>query len=150
MVTARNQGRSIRRSRARSLAIGSLESLQDGLQDDQEVAQTVQGMILGGRAETSPGLEKTFPDTGTIHLFAASGLQVGLFAGLAWSCLRYVRLPRRWVVLAIVPVVIAYCALTGFYPATVRATVMAIFMSDRRFARTPCRNDQFTLRDQAC
>jgi competence protein ComEC len=103
--------------------------LQEGLQDDQEVAQTVQGMILGGRAETSPDLKKLFRDTGTIHLFAASGLQVSLFAGLAWSCLRYVRLPRRWIALAIVPVVLTYCAITGFYPATVRATVMVILMS---------------------
>ena len=72
-----------------------LESLQVGLQDDTEVAQTMQGMVLGARAETSPGLKKLFRDTGTIHLFAASGLQVGLFTGLAWSGLRYVRLPRR-------------------------------------------------------
>ena len=70
-----------------------------------------------------------FRDTGTIHLFAASGLQVGLFTGLAWSCLRYIRLPRQSVALAIVPGIIAYCALTGFYPATVRATVMAMFMA---------------------
>jgi ComEC/Rec2-related protein len=128
MVTARNQGNPFV---AAALAARHrlAEVLQDGLQDDQEVAQTVQGMILGGRAETSPDLKRLFQDTGTIHLFAASGLQVSLFAGLAWSCLHYVRLPRRWVVLAIVPVVLTYCAVTGFYPATVRATVMAILMS---------------------
>jgi ComEC/Rec2-related protein len=128
MVTARNQGNPFV---AAALAARHrlAEVLQDGLQDDQEVAQTVQGMILGGRAETSPDLKKLFRDTGTIHLFAASGLQVSLFAGLAWSCIRYVRLPRRWIALAIVPVVLTYCAVTGFYPATVRATVMAILMS---------------------
>jgi competence protein ComEC len=106
-----------------------LESLQVGLQDDTEVAQTMQGMVLGARAETSPGLKKLFRDTGTIHLFAASGLQVGLFTGLAWSGLRYVRLPRRSLALAVVPVAIAYCALTGFHPATIRATVMAVFIA---------------------
>ena len=128
MVTARNQGNPFV---AAALAARHrlAEVLQDGLQDDQEVAQTVQGMILGGRAETNPDLKKLFRDTGTIHLFAASGLQVSLFAGLAWSCIHYVRLPRRWIALAIVPVVLTYCAVTGFYPATVRATVMAILMS---------------------
>ena len=128
MVTARNQGNPFV---AAALAARHrlAEVLQDGLQDDQEVAQTVQGMILGGRAETSPDLKKLFRDTGTIHLFAASGLQVSLFAGLAWSCIHYIRLPRRWTALAIVPVVLTYCAVTGFYPATVRATVMAILMS---------------------
>jgi ComEC/Rec2-related protein len=128
LVTARNQGNPFV---AVALAIRHrlAQVLQDGLEDDPEVAQTVQGMILGGRAETSADLKRLFRDTGTIHLFAASGLQVSLFAGLVWSCLRYVRLPRRWVALSVVPVVVAYCAVTGFYPATVRATVMAILMS---------------------
>ena len=69
--------------------------LQEGLQDDAEVAQTIQGLVLGARAETSSELKKLFEETGTIHLFAASGLQVSLFAGLAWNAIRYVRLPRR-------------------------------------------------------
>jgi ComEC/Rec2-related protein len=128
MVTAQNQGNPVV-----AIAIAArhriLRALEEGLQDDMEVAQTIQGMILGARAETNPALKKLFRETGTIHLFAASGLQVGLFTGLAWSCLRYIRLPRQWLGLAIVPVAIAYCALTGFYPATVRATVMAVFMA---------------------
>jgi competence protein ComEC len=128
MIIAKNQGNPVV-----AVALAGrqriLESLQVGLQDDMEVAQTMQGMVLGARAETSPGLKKLFRDTGTIHLFAASGLQVGLFTGLAWSGLRYVRLPRRSLALAVVPVAIAYCALTGFHPATVRATVMAIFIA---------------------
>jgi ComEC/Rec2-related protein len=103
--------------------------LQEGLQDDPEVAQTIQGMVLGARSETSSELKKLFQETGTIHLFAASGLQVGLFAGLAWSGIRYVRLPRRWVALGIVPIVLGYCAITGCYPATVRATVTTLLLA---------------------
>jgi ComEC/Rec2-related protein len=128
IVTAQNQGNPFV-----AIALAGrhrlLQALQEGLQDDTEVAQTIQGMILGARAETNPVLKKLLRDTGTIHLFAASGLQVGLFTGLAWSCLHYVRLPRQTVALAILPLAIAYCALTGFYPATVRATVMAMFMA---------------------
>jgi competence protein ComEC len=128
MIIAQNQGNPLV-----AVALAGrqriMESLQVGLQDDKEVAQTMQGMVLGARSETSPALKKLFRDTGTIHLFAASGLQVGLFTGLAWSGLRYVRLPRRSLALAVVPVAIAYCALTGFHPATVRATVMAIFIA---------------------
>ncbi len=128
MVTAQNQG-----NRFASFALAGrhliLERLQAGLEDDTEVAQTIQGMILGARSETSWSLKRLFRDTGTIHLFSASGLQVGLLTGLAWSCLRYIQLPRRSFVLAIVAVAIAYSALTGFYPATIRASVMAVFMA---------------------
>jgi ComEC/Rec2-related protein len=128
MATAQNQG-----NRLVSFALAGrhliLQGLQAGLEDDTEVAQTIQGMILGARSETSWSLKRLFRDTGTIHLFSASGLQVGLLTGLVWSCLRYIRLPRRSFVLAIVAVAIAYCALTGFYPATIRASVMAVFMA---------------------
>src|SRR5207244_5083937 len=103
--------------------------LQQGLQDDPEVAQAIQGMVLGARSETSSELKKLFEETGTIHLFAASGLQVSLFAALAWNGIRYVRLPRRWTALGILPIVATYCAITGFYPATVRATVTAILLA---------------------
>jgi ComEC/Rec2-related protein len=103
--------------------------LQAGLEDDTEVGQTIQGMILGARAETSPALKRLFRETGTIHLFSASGLQVSLLTGLVWSSLRCIRLPRQWLAAAIGSVAIAYCAVTGFYPATVRATVMAALMA---------------------
>jgi ComEC/Rec2-related protein len=128
MVTAQNAGNPFVAA-ALSTRHRILEALQAGLEDDAEVAQTIQGMILGARAETSPALKRLFRDTGTIHLFSASGLQVGLLTGLVWSSLRYIRFPRRSFAPAIVCVAIAYCAVTGFYPATVRATVMAGFMA---------------------
>ena len=64
-VTGRNQGNPFV---AAALAARHrlAEVLQDGGEYDQEVAQTVQGMILGGRAETNPDLKKLFRDTGTI------------------------------------------------------------------------------------
>jgi ComEC/Rec2-related protein len=106
-----------------------VEALQEGIEEDLEAAQAIQGMILGARGETDESLKRLFRDTGTIHLFAASGLQLGLLTGLAWKFLRYVRLPRRLVGALIVPVTIGYCALTEFHPATVRAAVMAILIA---------------------
>ena len=103
--------------------------LQTGLEDDPEVAETVQGMVLGARAETSSELKQIFQDTGTVHLFAASGLQVCLFGGIAWKIMRSLRFTRRSVALVLVPVLMSYCAITGFYPATVRATVMAVLLT---------------------
>src|SRR6202795_2603790 len=128
IVTAQNTGNPFV-ALALSIRHRILEALQAGLEDDTEVAQTIQGMILGARAETSPALKKLFRETGTIHLFSASGLQVSLLTGLIWSSLRYSRFSRRSFALAIVSVTIAYSAVAGFHPATVRATVMAVFMA---------------------
>jgi ComEC/Rec2-related protein len=128
MVTAPNTGNPFVAT-ALTIRHRILDALQAGLEDDTEVAQTIQGMILGAREETSPVLKQLFRETGTIHLFSASGLQVGLLTGLVWSFLRYSRLPRRSFAPAIVAVAIGYCAVTGFYPATVRATVMTAMMA---------------------
>ncbi len=127
-ITTHNQGNPLSAFalEARGKILGAL---QEGLEEDLEVAQTIQGMFLGARGETSDELKRLFRDTGTIHLFAASGLQLGFFTGLAWSVLRYVRLPHQARSLAVIPVAIAYSALTEFHPATVRAAVMAIFLA---------------------
>jgi ComEC/Rec2-related protein len=127
-VIARNQGNPLS---AFALAARRkiLDTLEDGVEEDVEVVQTMQGMFLGARGETNDNLKRLFRDTGTIHLFAASGLQLGFFTGVAWSVLRYVRLPRQSFSLAIILIAIAYCALTEFHPATVRAMVMAVFMA---------------------
>lgn len=127
-VTGHNQGNPLI-TFALAARHGILDSLVEGLQEDIEVAQTIQGMFLGARGEPSDELKRLFRDTGTIHLFAASGLQLGFFVGLAWSLLRRVRLPRQALNLAVIPVAIAFCALTEFHPATVRAVVMAIFLA---------------------
>jgi len=106
-----------------------LEALQEGIEDDLEAAQTIQGIILGARGETDEALKRLFRDTGTIHLFAASGLQLGLLTGFAWKFLRGIRLPRRLIAALIGLMSIAYCTLTEFHPATVRAAVMAILIA---------------------
>jgi ComEC/Rec2-related protein len=105
------------------------DTLKIGLESDPEVVETIQGMVLGARGETSADLKKLFQETGTIHLFAASGLQVALFGGIALSAIRCVCIRRRFAALLIIPVVTTYCATTGFHPATVRATVMAILLA---------------------
>jgi len=127
-ITAHDRGSPLI-ARALALRHWIAETLKTGLDDDPEVAETIQGMVLGARGETNSDLKKLFQETGTIHLFAASGLQVALFGGLAWSGIRYLRLQRRFAALAIIPMVVSYCAITGFHPATVRATVMAVLLA---------------------
>ncbi|MBV9671598.1 MAG: ComEC/Rec2 family competence protein [Verrucomicrobia bacterium] len=103
--------------------------LETGLQDDSEVAQTINGMILGARAETSTDLKRLFQETGTIHLFAASGLQVALFTGIWMKVIRRIGIARKWWSAGLIPIVIGYAAVTGFHSATVRACIMAIVFS---------------------
>ena len=60
MMIAQNQGNPFV-AIALSARHRILQALQEGLEDDTEVAQTIQGMILGARGRNKPSAEKAFP-----------------------------------------------------------------------------------------
>lgn len=99
-----------------------------GLEEAPAEAALIRSMVLGLAADTVPEIEEMFRETGTLHLFAVSGLNVGMFALIAWLVLRPLGLGRRWGMLVVIPVVFGYAAVTGFTPSGVRAAVMAAVM----------------------
>lgn len=96
-----------------------------GLEDDTEIGQIIQGIVVGTRTEMSPDLLDLLQRTGTLHLFVVDGLKVTFFAGITWAFIRVLKLKRRWAALAVLPVIIGYCILTGFSSSSLRATLMA-------------------------
>jgi len=91
---------------------------------DEPYARLIAAMTLGAR-ENSPGeLEELFRISGTLHLFAVSGMHVGVVAGLLLAVALALRLPRHYAVLVVIPCVLFYAVLTGLSPSAVRAAVM--------------------------
>lgn len=87
-------------------------------------ARFMYAMLFGDSAVVEDAMKSAFSYTGTAHLLAVSGLHVGMLAGALFLLLKAVRTPvavRNVVVLA---VLVFFCALCGFSPSTVRATVM--------------------------
>ena len=99
--------------------------LARGLEDSPEVRGLVSGMVLGARDETPEEIEEEFQQTGTLHLFAVSGLNVAIVAQLLWTLGRAARLSRKWAIALIIPSLFFYAAVTGFNPSSVRAALMA-------------------------
>ncbi|MBI5369386.1 MAG: ComEC/Rec2 family competence protein [Planctomycetes bacterium] len=83
-------------------------------------------LVLGFRGGLARDLEDAFQRSGTVHVLAVSGLQVGLIAALAWYLLRLCRCPRRTALVALLAAVFLYALVGGGSPAVVRATVMAL------------------------
>ena len=96
-----------------------------GIEEDHEVVQLNRAILLGARASLSPRLKRTFVESGTIHVFAISGLHVMGVAHVLMFLLRLLLIPRRWVGAAAVPVLWAYVVLIGAPPSAVRAACMA-------------------------
>jgi ComEC/Rec2-related protein len=104
------------------------KKLELGLSGEPDLTMLIESMVLGLRGETPPEMKGLFQKTGTLHLFAVSGLNVAMLAGIAWYLLKPLRVPRRAAVVIIIPLLCAYALVTGLSASCVRATVMASFI----------------------
>jgi competence protein ComEC len=91
---------------------------------DEPYARLIAAMTLGARENSPEELEELFRISGTLHLFAVSGMHVGVVAGLLLAVALFIRLPRHYAVLVVIPCVLFYAVLTGLSPSAVRAAVM--------------------------
>lgn len=99
-----------------------------GLDDRPELAGVVRAMALGEKAELNDGQETLFRESGTMHLFAISGLHIGVIAGVFELLLVLTRLPgwlRFWIGTALLWL---YVDITGAPPSAVRAFIMVFFV----------------------
>lgn len=96
-----------------------------GIETDGEIVRLNRAILLGERANLPAHLRRTFVESGTIHVFAISGLHVMAVVRVLMIVLRVLWVPRRFVGTAAVPILWGYVALIGFPPSAVRAAVMA-------------------------
>lgn len=101
------------------------QALHYGLEDEPELAGVLAGMVIGERSDIPADAYGDFQRTGVFHVFAISGLHVGLVTGVVLIGLRLVRIPRRWCGLVAIPLLILYVFASGARPGAVRALVMA-------------------------
>ena len=100
-------------------------ALELGLEQEPKLAGVLAGMVIGERSEIPPDTYATFQQTGVCHVFAISGLHVALVTGVLVVALRLVRVPRRWIAVPAIPLLVLYVLATGARPGAVRAAVMA-------------------------
>ena len=111
------------RYKARALAA---DHLQIGIEDFSVESNIFHALLLGYRSRLPREIKEMGAATGTMHIFAVSGLHVGLIAGLLIGALSALRISRIHWVYFLAPMLIAYTLLTGARPSAVRACIMAI------------------------
>ena len=106
------------------------------LEKPSEVLGAIQGICLGVTENAPEGFTEEFRFTGTIHLFAVSGLHVGMVAVILWFFFQLIRLPRIWLLMATIPTLFLYVSVTGFKAGSLRAATMAsLFLLGLAFFR---------------
>ncbi len=116
-VTSRSMCDATRRDFSRRVALG--------LGAEGDLVRLNRAILLGERRGMSPCLKETFVMSGTIHIFAISGLHVMAVARVLMTLLRFVWIPRRFVGTAVIPLLWGYVALIDFPPSAIRAAAMA-------------------------
>lgn len=110
---------------AYSLREYMLAVLKIGLEDDPQVSGLMAGMLFGYKEGIAEEVEEAFRTTGTLHLFAVSGQNVGIILGMLLIVLQVTGLIRwRWGWL-VLPFLLIFCLATGMQPSAMRAFLMA-------------------------
>jgi len=101
------------------------------------LAGLLRAMMLGDTHELSSEQHTLFMQSGTMHLFAISGLNIGVIAAALQGMLLLTRLPA-WARFALGAALLwLFVDLTGASPSAVRAFAMAIFLQAAILLRLP-------------
>ena len=101
------------------------------------LAGLLRAMMLGETHELSEGQRQLFMQSGTMHLFAISGLNIGVIAGALQALLLLLRLPN--VIRLVISLVLLwlFVDITGASASAVRAFIMAAFLQAAFVLRQP-------------
>jgi len=102
------------------------EMLANGINDYDEVTGVIHAMMLGYRSHLPHDVRDCFRHTGTMHIFAISGLHVGILCSIIVFALAILGVPRTMWVLALAPMLCTYTVVTGARASAIRASLMAI------------------------
>jgi competence protein ComEC len=97
--------------------------LRRGLPED-ESQRLLWAMTLGWKTALTTEVNEPFMRSGTMHIFAISGLHIALIAGILVSLLRVLQLSRAGCGAVVIPLIWFYTAATGWQPSAIRSTVM--------------------------
>lgn len=99
-------------------------TLARGLPEQDEPLRLLWAMTLGWKTALTGEVSAPFMKSGTMHVFAISGLHIALIAGILIALLRVLRVPRSWCGLVVIPLLWFYTGATGWQPSAIRSTIM--------------------------
>src|SRR5437762_5266247 len=102
----------------------SQATLGRGLPEQDESLRLLWAMALGWTTALTDEVSEPFMRTGTMHIFAISGLHIALLSGVLVELLRVLQIPRGLCGWLVIPLIWFYTAATGWQPSAIRSTIM--------------------------
>ncbi|MEM6911628.1 MAG: ComEC/Rec2 family competence protein [Verrucomicrobiota bacterium] len=101
--------------------------LSRGIEDHPRYVAIIRSVALGQSEEADPDDFEAFRKSGALHLFAVSGLHIGLAAAAVGFLARSFGAGRRVVIALAIPTSFLYAFITGLEPPAFRASIMISF-----------------------
>lgn len=108
---------------------GGLRARAERMLEDKLSTRTAPvgvALLLGTRTAIPEDLRTAFTESGTMHILAISGSNVGILAGLLWALSRLAGFGRSGSVAFILAGVLAYSFLADSQPPVMRAVLMVV------------------------
>ncbi len=99
-------------------------TLARGLDPADESTQLLLAMTLGQKTALTDEVSEPFMRSGTMHIFAISGLHIALIAAILLAIFRVIQVPRIACGLIVLPLIWFYTAATGWQSSAIRSTIM--------------------------
>lgn len=114
------------------------KKMTSGLEPDSREAELIRAVVLGERPPRQSSMINDFRNSGTLHVFAVSGLHVGMVGTILAALLWFLKTPRWILISSIILGMAIYAGITGLRPPAVRAVIMAsLFLSGFLIQRRP-------------
>ena len=101
----------------------AMEMLGRGLPVDESL-RLLWTMTLGWKTGLTGEVSEPFMRSGTMHIFAISGLHIALIAGILMLAMRACKVPAGRAGWLVIPLIWAYTGVTGWQASAVRSTIM--------------------------
>jgi len=97
-----------------------------GIEDRREIHELIVSMVFGIQGHALQESRPWFRDSGTLHLFAVSGLNLSMLAGFLALLLRLVGAGPRTASVVALPLLVGYAVVTGLGASCMRALCMSL------------------------
>jgi competence protein ComEC len=99
-------------------------TLAQGLPEEDEPLRLLWAMTLGWKTALTGEVSEPFMRSGTMHIFAISGLHIALIALLFIKFLQVFRVSRVYCGIIVIPLIWFYTGVTGWQASAIRSTIM--------------------------
>lgn len=108
-----------------------------GLPAEDDALRLQWSMILGWNIGLTNEMSAPFMRSGTMHIFAISGLHVVLIAAVLFAVLRLLQVPRNTAAYIVIPLLWFYTGVTGWQPSAIRSAIMGTVMIGTLLLKRP-------------